>query len=100
VKRHNEKIICKDGFTMSVQANETAYCEPRIDDAERYTTVEVGFPSMPEALLMEWAENPKAPMDTVYGNVPSERISLVCAKHGGIVSGELPAGVAYVGVKK
>ena len=97
MKRHNEEIICKDGFTMSVQANETAYCEPRIDDAERYTAVEIGYPSMPESLLMEWAQDKKNPTNTVYGRVPSERVSLVCVKHGGIVSGELPAGVPYVG---
>ena len=100
MKRQNEEIICKDGFTMSVQANETAYCEPRIDDAERYTAVEIGYPSMPESLLMEWAQDKKNPTNTVYGRVPSERVSLVCVKHGGIVSGELPAGVPYIGVRE
>ena len=85
---------------MSVQANETAYCEPRINDAEKYTAVEIGYPSMPETLLMEWAEDKKRPTDTVYGWVPSERVSLVCIKHGGIVSGELPAGIPYIGAKE
>jgi hypothetical protein len=94
----NEKIVCKDGFSMSVQAHEGAYCIPRVDGAERYTQVEVGYPSQPESLLMEWAENPKAPTDTVYGYVPVSRISLVCAKHGGIVSGELPSGVVRLEV--
>jgi len=94
--KSNEKIICKDGFHMSVQANETAYCSPRIDNAERYTAVEVGYPSAQESLLMEWAENSNRPTDTVYGWVPTERIALVCAKHGGIVSGELPAGIPYI----
>ena len=95
----NEKIICKDGFTMSVQANEGAYCEPRIDGADRYTEVEVGYPSAREPLLIEWAEDKNNPTSTVYGYVPSERISLVCIKHGGVVSGELPVGVPYIGVK-
>ena len=92
----NEKIICKDGFTMSVQANEGAYCSPRVDNAERYVAVEVGYPSVREPLLMEWAESEGRPTETVYGWVPSERISLVCIKHGGIVSGELPVGVPRI----
>ena len=49
----NEEIVCKDGFTMSVQAHHGAYCSPRIDDAAKYTSVEVGFPSQPESLLMD-----------------------------------------------
>ena len=92
----NKTIICKDGFEMSVQAHEGAYCRPRVDNAERYEAVEVGYPSEQEPLLMEWAENKKSPTGTVYGWVPAARVSLVCAKHGGIVSGELPAGIPYI----
>ena len=92
----NEEIVCKDGFIMSVQANHGAYCSPRIDDAPRYTQVEVGYPSHPEPLLLEWAENKDKPINTVYPYVPAHRISLVCVKHGGIVSGELPAGIPVI----
>ena len=92
----NEEIICKDGFTMSVQAHNGAYCSPRIDNAPRYTQVEVGFPSHPEPLLLEWAENENRPTNTVYPFVPVHQISLVCVKHGGIVSGELPAGIPRI----
>jgi len=95
-KRLNKKVTCKDGFTMSVQANEAAYCHPRIDEANKYTAVEVGFPSDRENLLMEWAESPEKPTETVYGYVPATQITLVVAKHGGIVSGELPAGIPYL----
>ena len=81
---------------MSVQANEGAYCTPRIDKAAKYTAVEVGFPSDRENLLMDWAESPEKPTETVYGYVPATQITLVVAKHGGIVSGELPAGIPYL----
>ena len=92
----NENIVCKDGFTMSVQAHEGAYCHPRIDNAEHYEEAEVGYPSQYESILMPWVENEERPLNTVYGYVPASRISLVCAKHGGIVSGELPAGIPYI----
>jgi len=80
---------------MSVQANEMAYCSPRVNDAARYTAAEVGYPSEYEPLLMEWCDGGE-PLNTVYGWVPADRISLVCAKHGGVVSGELPAGIPLI----
>tara|TARA_R100000008_G_C3570399_1_gene161736 strand:+ start:234 stop:536 length:303 start_codon:yes stop_codon:yes gene_type:complete len=93
ILKKNEPIRCADGFTMSVQANQRAYCTPRTDNAERYTEVEVGYPSEAEPLLLEWAEDPQAPTNTVYGWVPAERVSLILVKHGGIVSGDLPPGI-------
>ena len=94
--RHYKRIRCADGFNMSVQANEGAYCTPRIDFAANYTEVEVGFPSQKEDLLMKWAESPDSPTETVYGWVPRTVITLVIAKHGGIVEGELPPGIPYL----
>ena len=89
----NEPVVCADGFQMSVQANKSAYCSPRIDAADRYESCEVGYPSHTEELILEFAEDPDRPTETVYGWVPVDRISLVIAKHGGMVSGEVPAGV-------
>ena len=89
----NEQVVCADGFNMSVQANNSAYCSPRTTGADRYEAVEVGFPSEREELLMPFAEDADVPTRTVYGWVPSNTVALVCAKHGGVVSGELPAGV-------
>ena len=92
----NKKIICKDGFSMSVQAHEGAYCEPRTDSAAKYVAAEVGYPSEPEPLFIQWAESPEQPCNTVYGWVPAHVVTAVCAKHGGVVSGELPAGIPYL----
>ena len=52
---------CKDGFSMSVQAHDGAYCKPRCDPQETdwYYEVEVGFPSDKEELLMEYCEKPR-----------------------------------------
>jgi|TARA_R110000824_G_scaffold99823_2_gene237329 hypothetical protein len=92
----NTKIVCADGFSMSVQAHQNAYCSPRIDGAPRYTEAEIGFPSAAEDLLAEYAETPSRPTDTVYAWVPASVITLVVAKHGGIVTGELPAGIPFL----
>jgi len=91
--RLNKKVICKDGFTMSVQAGESQYCSPREADAERYTAVEIGFPNRSEDLLLEYADDARAPTETVYPCVPAPLVTLVIAKHGGMVEGELPAGM-------
>jgi len=99
-KKLNKAIVCADGFEMSVQANSGAYCNPRVNNAERYTAVEVGFPNQIDELLLEFAEDEGNPTETVYGWVPSQTVSLVIAKHGGIVSGDLPPGIPYLPATK
>ena len=89
-RKLNEKVVCADGFKMSVQANSTAYCEPRSGICENYASVEVGFPSAEEPLLLPWAEDKFAPTDTVYGYVPVDVVTNVIVKHGGMVEGEVP----------
>jgi len=88
--------VCADGFTMSVQANANAYCSPRITGASTYTEVEVGFPTAKEELLMDWCEEPRDPTGSVYGFVPAQVVTNVIAKHGGMVEGDVPAGVAPI----
>lgn len=78
-------IKCHDGFRMSVQASKFHYCEPRLDLASgEYDAVEIGFPTMAEDLLIEYAECPSKPTETVYGRVPVETVDAVIEKHGGI----------------
>ena len=90
----NDLVECADGFTMSVQAHEGAYCSPRMDNAEKYTKVEVGFPNREESLLLDFAEDTDRPTDTVYGWVPAKVVVNIIAKHGGMVGGEVPRGIA------
>lgn len=92
----NKRIKCVDGFSMSVQASAFNYCEPREDNAAAYTEVEVGFPSQPEPLLARYAEDATALTNTVYPYVPAQAVIDVCAKHGGVLSGDLPAGIAQL----
>lgn len=99
------RVVCADGFSLSVQASDFAYCDPRVDDADTYETVEVGYPSEKEPLLMEYIEVkhietkkgshrfPPPPTKQVYPYVPSRLVRAVIELHGGMVEGELPPGV-------
>ena len=89
----NPRTVCKDGFSLSVQAHEGAYCSPSASFAPVYTAVEVGFPSAPEPLLAEWQETDGDPCESIYPWTPVEVVRAVIAKHGGIVAGQCPAGV-------
>jgi len=97
--KRNKMVVCRDGFSMSVQANEGAYCTPREDDAGWYTEVEVGYPTEREELLMPYVEDESRPTDTVYAWTPTYVIAKVLEKHGGMVSGQVPPGVPYVVVE-
>ena len=98
-KPKNPKIKCEDGFTMSVQANDGAYCTPRGDyPSIPYTHVECGFPSSPPVTkeLREYAELFDEPYDycgTVYGYVPIAIVQAEFDAHGGIAEGRLPSNV-------
>lgn len=88
-KRHpssqvSRPITCNDGFSMSVQANNAAYCRPRTIETPYWTMVEVGFPSQIEPLLWEYAEDPGKWKDTVYPYTPIEIVAAVIELHGGI----------------
>jgi len=78
-------VTCQSGLTMSVQASSTHYCEPRNDEGP-YESVEVGFPNRKVEALMEFAESPEKPTETVYGYVPVALIEKVILENGGLVN--------------
>ena len=85
------KIICVDGFSMSVQVGFSLYSTPK-KVAKRYSAVEIGFPSEHEPLIEEYAEtfykedemDVTDYTDTVYPYVPVRIVDKVLKKHGGI----------------
>lgn len=80
------RIVCKDGFSMSVQAGFYLYSTPRADiRSGDYEEVEIGFPSEKEDLICEYAECPGDYTETVYPYVPVEIVEQVIEKHGGMV---------------
>ena len=96
MKPHNERIVCQDGFTISVQGSEFNYSSPRMDNPPNgYTHVECGYPSSKPTTtaLLEYAEilteNPMY-TETVYGYVPVEVVQAELDAHGGIAKGCLP----------
>jgi hypothetical protein len=89
MRKFYKTIICENGFSMSVQASEFNYCSPKNNDGP-YSRVEIGFPSKREELIIEWAEDPGDPTETVYPYVPSEIVWDVIIKNGGWKEGELP----------
>ena len=83
LRRPCKKIVCAYGFEVSVQASSVHYCTPR-DDYGPYTHVELGYPNVPVAAWMEYAEDPDRPTTTVYPYVPIEVVEVVLEYHGGV----------------
>lgn len=76
--------VCKDGFVLSIQASSYHYCSPRINRAEQYASVEIGYVSQYEELLAPYADGPGVTKIIGYGYVPVEIADQLLEKHGGI----------------
>ena len=83
-QEHRERLVCNDGFSISVQASQYHYCNPRKDGLDYYTSVELGYPNREEELLSEFAEDPDRLTHTVYGYVPVKVVDEIIRKHQGI----------------
>lgn len=77
--------LCNDGYEISIQASSYHYSNPRVDGASEYTEVELVFPNEPDDAILEYAEDPGMPIDTVYGFVPIDLAEELIQKHGGII---------------
>lgn len=78
-----KRIECTDGFSISVQATHGAYCSPRTNLGPWYE-VECGFPSDIPDGIMDYAESPGIPTETVYAYVPIELVEKLIMMHGGM----------------
>ena len=104
------RIVCNDGYSVSVQASEHMYCEPRYtqwqnedgwqvingdylwarstprdfetDHFTPYESVELGYPSKADELINEYAEGDDY-TNTVYACVPVDIVEKLIEKHGG-----------------
>lgn len=79
------RLECNDGFSISVQASVYHYCAPRTNLIDKdYKKVELGYPSMADDTIAEYAECPEDLCGTVYGWVPIDIVEKLIEKHGGI----------------
>lgn len=78
-----------DGGWLSIQASRYHRCEPRLDNAPRYRTVEIGsrgvIEGAPEAAAMLAAFRRQQGVALVYAEVPVEIADVYVASRGGIV---------------
>lgn len=81
--RPRPRVECKDGFTISIQAGCYLYSKPNYI-ADGYLKVELGFPSEADSMIIDYAEDPDDPTNTVYGYVPIHIVDKLLHKHGGI----------------
>lgn len=80
-----ELAFCEDGFIISIQGGtEFHYCYPR-KHCNEYELVELGYPSVEEPLIEDYAEDPSDLTGSVYGFVPVPLVEEVISKHGGII---------------
>lgn len=87
-------IECADGFSISVQGSEFNYSSPRKNNMLTYSEVECGFPSSVPEFIMDYAEQPEFPTDTVYAFVPVKLVEQLIDLHNvklveDLVTGEL-----------
>jgi hypothetical protein len=78
-------ITCADGFSISVQASSFHYCSPREDNAERYDSVEVGFPERPDGTgyrIRSFGRGSRG----IYGWVPVSTVNRWIKRHGGLAA--------------
>jgi len=82
------RVVCKDGFSVSIQGGYGLYSEPRQNVAGlQYTQLELGFPSEADGLIQEYGEFYKEnhhPTDAVYPYVPVDVIVRLIERHGGL----------------
>lgn len=83
LRRPCSKIVCADGFQVSVQASNTHYCTPRNNEGP-YTEVEVGYLSRKATVsdyetLADYADN-----GSIYVFVPIGLVEAVLEAHGGV----------------
>lgn len=83
-----EELLLGNGERISVQASKFHYCTPRENDAESYTTVEVGNVDNIE-LPEEWAKYRGGEWSSdfeVYAYIPVNLVWDMIQSKGGLVS--------------
>lgn len=86
------RLRCADDFSVSVQMGRFNYCTPRVSGipAARYTSVELGYPSEVDELIIEYADwSEQDPTRSVYSLVPMKVVKDLFIAHGGLHPAEV-----------
>lgn len=83
------RVVCADGYSVSIQAGSAFYSWPRENLAPEYGAFELGYQTEREPLLDEWAEEDFRTgeinyLECIFPFVPVEVVDEVLKKHGGI----------------
>lgn len=78
------RVICKDGFSVNIQASKQHYCTPREDNMIYYCSLEIAEPSQPDSHIYDYAEDKVFLLDSLYPYVPIDVVAEMLAAHGGI----------------
>ena len=91
---YRKRILCADGFSISVQASAFHYSEPRDNrfaDIRLYELVEAGYPEGPDGSdheVPQWFEDFRECGDSkVFPYVPIMKVMELIDAHGGRVEG-------------
>lgn len=78
------RMVMADGWSVSVQASWGHYCTPRKSGADKYTHVEVGYPSAYDPIL--FAHGSESGDGKIFPYLPIEVVQQLADAHGGIVA--------------
>ena len=73
--------LCKDGFSISIQASKYHRSSKSGENRDLYDTVECRFPTEIPDNIMEYCEDPDEPLDTVYNYVPVKLVEELIDYH-------------------
>lgn len=80
------RIICVDGFNVSLQVNNGNYCESENgyrQFGKEFVSAEFGFTSIHEPMFSKYSENEEDTTGSV-GCVPVDLVDVCLTSHGGI----------------
>ena len=81
---NNKRLVCPDGFWLSVQGDESAYSSPRRKCFNIYAYSEMEITGS-EVLPPEFSKYREGKGSCVYGYVPVAMIEALLVSHGGVV---------------
>ena len=79
----NKRLVCADGFWLSVQGDRDKYSKPRLKEFNVYAYDSMELMAS-ELLPQEFNEYLDNEHNRIYGYVPVEMIESLLANHGGV----------------